>query len=96
MITFSIEPTNRTTTKPWKLQILLSPNYQAIYYLNDPQEAKAILEFMEVKNNQQNSQLIKKLDLSFAGLVCRSQPTTKSQLHPAKSLSVPVACGDRG
>ncbi|HAG84694.1 MAG TPA: hypothetical protein DD379_13745 [Cyanobacteria bacterium UBA11162] len=95
MITFSIEPTKRNTPKPWKLQIWLSSNYQAIYYLHDPQEAKAILEFIEVKTNQQISKNAKKFDLSFIGFVPKTSPTSKSKRFDLQSLPVASGCGDR-
>ncbi|MEQ8969808.1 MAG: hypothetical protein RIE73_05370 [Coleofasciculus sp. C1-SOL-03] len=72
MITFSLEPNSVSASKPWKLQIWLSPKSQAIYYLHDPQQAQSILEFILAKNNSQNSQLKQQGELSFAGLIPRS------------------------
>ncbi|MFP5273349.1 hypothetical protein [Coleofasciculus sp.] len=69
MITFSLEPNSVSASKPWKLQIWLSPKSQAIYYLHDPQQAQSILEFILAKNN---SQIKEQGELSFAGLIPRS------------------------
>lgn len=94
MITFSIELTKRNTPKPWKLQIWLSSNYQAIYYLHDPQEAKAILEFMEVKTSQKIPKSTQNLDLSFVGFVPRSNPSYQSKQLSLQSLPVASVCCD--
>lgn len=72
MITFSLEPNSMSASKPWKLQIWLSPTSQAIYYLHEPEQAQSILEFIFAKNNQEHSSDKVQKDLSFAGFIPRS------------------------